>query len=207
MTRVWSHGATGPILDELEVGKYSVTIADEHGCSMKTRFFINQNPGPAKPIIFQSGDSLYITTQAKSYQWFKDDIAIDNADQQAFKYTEVGSYSVQVFDRDKCSASSDYFYAQALPVSFETESYTLKQMEVYPNPAVNQINLRLFVNELAMTSFIIYDSHGRFMQSGEIGMVNDSNVETLTIDQYPQGIYIIRAKVNDEIVTRRFIKQ
>jgi hypothetical protein len=45
------------------------------------------------------------------------------------------------------------------------------------------------------------------MQSEEMGMVNDSNVKTLSVDQYPQGVYIIRAKVNNEIVTKRFIKQ
>ena len=102
-------------------------------------------------------------------------------------------------------ASSDYFYARD-PLPFNNQSFTLQQVDIYPNPATQDINVRLHVSEPAATSITIYDLQGRVMLTRDLGIVNSQITEILRVDQYPSGAYLIRAKANKEIVTRRFIK-
>ena len=44
------------------------------------------------------------------------------------------------------------------------------------------------------------------MMTKELGVMHSQITETLSVDQYPAGTYLIRAQANDEIVTKRFIK-
>jgi len=205
---VWSHGATGANLNTLENGKYIVTIADKHGCFMNAEYTINQDPGPAKPTITQAGDSLYVAQQATNYQWFRDSIAITNANQRSLKITEEGTYSVQIFNDKSCMASSDYFYAKDPPPPsiIGNQTFTMQQVDIYPNPAIEEIKVRLYLNEPAATSITIYDFQGRVMLTRDLGVVNTQIIESLRVDQYPSGTFLIRVKANQEVLTRRFIK-
>ena len=202
---VWKHGITGPNLNHLQEGKYQVTITDVHGCYMEAEYTISQNPEPEKPSISQSGDSLYVVQTAEQYQWFKDNTPIAGANQRSLKYTEAGTYSVQISNDQQCTASSDDFFAKDPPIS-GTGSYTMSQVDVYPIPAVEHVNVRLIVNEAASTSMKIYDFQGRLMETKEVGMVNNQIIESVNISQYPSGNYLLQITANQEVITRRFIK-
>ena len=82
----------------------------------------------------------------------------------------------------------------------------MQQVEIYPNPAIEEINVRLYLNEPAATSITIYDFQGRVMLSRDLGVINSQITENLGVDQYPSGMFLIRVKANQEIVTRRFLK-
>jgi len=71
---------------------------------------------------------------------------------------------------------------------------------------INHINVRISLNRPADASITIYDFQGRVMLTRELSNVNSQIIETLRIDQYPSGAYLIRAKANNEIVTHRFVK-
>jgi len=202
---VWDHGATGASLSDLKDGKYSVTITDTHGCFMKKEYTINQTPGPAKPTILQAGDSLYIVQQAASYQWFKDSVAIIGGNRQAVHISEAGTYSVEISNDNTCIVSSDYFQSREPILPLGTNG-TFYQVEFYPVPVQNEINYRITLNEPAATTVTIYDFTGKVLLTRELGVVRSFATEALPFAEYPTGAYLIRAKANNEIVTRRFIK-
>jgi gliding motility-associated-like protein len=53
------------------------------------------------------GDSSILVVQpADSIQWFKDDLAIDNANQTQFAATKTGSYYAMLFNKEGCSLAT-----------------------------------------------------------------------------------------------------
>jgi hypothetical protein len=171
---------------------------------MKSSYSVNQDPGPVKPLIIQESDSLYIEQTASSYQWYRDSTAIHGAVAQSIKISEAGVYSVQVVTEHKCVSSSDYFYAKDPPAPIVlSENFTV---EFYPNPAVDYLNVRLSLAEPSKAMLSIYDFQGRLMDSKEMSAIQSLHSESLEIAHYPAGTYLIRAKANNEIITRRFIK-
>ena len=148
----WAHGANGATLNSLENGSYQVTITDKHGCFMDKVYTVNQDSGPTHPIIKQSGDSLYVVNQTANYQWYRDEVAIDQANQQSTKITEAGVYSVQISNDKNCQASSDLFHAKdPFP---GTANSNFRQVQFYPIPVVNDINVRIFTNATGRRQYL-----------------------------------------------------
>ena len=200
---VWAHGATGPELKSLSHGNYKVTIADEHGCFTEASYLINEKPGPPKPEVVQSGDSLMVTDPAISYQWYKDSVMVAGATDKLLRITEAGAYSVQVTNELSCVSTSDFFYAEDPPLF--NQAFTFRQVEFYPNPAPKHIKVRILLNQPAATSVSIYDFMGRELLYRDLGVATQV-FEEIPLDRYPAGTYLIRAKADDEIITQRFIK-
>jgi hypothetical protein len=205
---VWEHGITGQELNGLEDGIYTVTITDKHGCFMNSDYTVNQDPGPNKPIIIQSADSLYVTQQAANYQWFKDSVAVTGANQQVLKITTSGTYSVQISNDLNCQTSSDYFYAEDPPLTTVTpgnQTLSMQQLDIYPNPVADNLHVRLSLNEPASTSITIFDFQGRVIENRELGVVQSQLTENININHLPSGTFLIRIRANQELITRRFI--
>lgn len=62
-----------------------------------------------KPIYCQdSGDSSVLVVQpTDSIQWFRDDLAIDGANQPTYRVTKSGSYYAMLFNRDGCTLATN----------------------------------------------------------------------------------------------------
>ena len=201
-TYTWDHGASGPSLQSLEPGSYTVTIRDVHGCYMKSVYSVDQLEGLKTPEINQLADSLFVSNVASSYQWFKNDVAIAGANTASLKISGAGNYSVEIGNEQNCRTISDPFFAK----DPENSAFTIRGVNFYPNPSVNDINVRISLNQPAYASVAIYDLRGRLMLTRDLGTVNYQVVEKIAVDQFPAGAYLIRTKVDKEVVTQRFLK-
>ena len=204
----WSHGASGPRIRSLSEGRYTVTVTDKHGCFMDKTFTVNQQPGLAKPQINQFADSLFVTQNASGYQWFKEGNKITGANSQKLKITEPGTYSIQIHNEQGCTSSSDYFDAQdPRPYARSIDqSLTFQHFEFYPNPAVIDMNVVMAVSQPADVVIEVLDFQGKNIQSKDLGRVYSRIQENINVASYPSGIYLLRVKAGDEIITRRFVK-
>jgi hypothetical protein len=201
---VWQHGATGSTLEDLAPGKYQVTITDEHGCFMKSDYTVGLASSPDKPIISQLADSMFVNQKNMQYQWYKDGQPITNATEQVLKISEGGRYWVEVSNDQSCTTSSDYFIAD--DPFFGVNEYLIRQVEFYPNPAINDLNVKLWTGQPAEAELSIYDLTGRIIKKQSLGKVSPISTHSISVRELPSGTYLIRAKADDEIVTRRFIK-
>ena len=204
----WTHDVSGPNLNSLEDGVYSVIITDVHGCYMDKSFTINQAPGLAKPKIEQTADTLYVMQKAASYQWYKDGSKIPGADQRTLRIIEPGTYSLQISNEEGCTASSDYFNAKdPRPYARSTDpTLSFQHFEFYPNPVVSNMQVKISVNQPSIVTIEVLNFQGMKLQSKHVGIVHSQTTESLNVDGYPPGIYLLRAKTGDEIITRRFVK-
>lgn len=70
---------------------------------------------------------------------------------------------------------------------------------VYPNPAVNQLEVRIFAEENAS-----YQIHSMIGQVVKVGKLNN---KTINVANLKAGIYILQINDGDEILTKKFIKK
>ncbi len=77
------------------------------------------------------------------------------------------------------------------------------EADVYPNPAVNQFNLRLFSSSTDAYSVDVYDINGRLLDSHQ---VTDSNLHVEMGEKYADGMYFIKVTQGDMTKTLRLVK-
>ena len=69
---------------------------------------------------------------------------------------------------------------------------------VYPNPAKNQIFVE---TEMNIEEISVYDTFGRLMTT-----VNGQQ-KTVDVSELNNGVYFVRIKSNNEVITRQFVKE
>ncbi len=74
-----------------------------------------------------------------------------------------------------------------------------EEFTVYPNPAVNQIEVRIFAEENAS-----YQIHSMLGQVVKVGTLHS---KTININNLKTGMYILQINDGDEILTKRFVKK
>ena len=78
----------------------------------------------------------------------------------------------------------------------------LTSFRIYPNP----VNDRLYIKaEVEIEEVVVYDIYGR-QQVNKTTRQQDNEM-TVDVSELNSGIYFVRIKTVDEVVTKRFIKQ
>ncbi len=72
-----------------------------------------------------------------------------------------------------------------------------KQLQLYPNPATQQVNLMFEATEEAITSINIMDISGRLVQQQNIQTTKGSNTALLDVSNLQSGMYLVNIKVGD----------
>ncbi len=201
-TYSWSGGASTPSLSNLAAGTYTLTVTDDVGNQRTASFVVNADPGPTKPVITVAENTLSAPT-ADSYQWFLNGVEIDGAVDQDFEATEAGDYMVIVYDESGCSASSDEI--PVTPVSTNTD---ISRLSIYPNPVSSEVNIDVSMNtSYNWVGVAIYTLSGRPVYKRRFGQITRRQLkQKLNLSKLRRGAYIIKIKVNKEVVVRRLIK-
>ncbi|WP_223034981.1 T9SS type A sorting domain-containing protein [Hanstruepera marina] len=79
------------------------------------------------------------------------------------------------------------------------DEFEMSQISVTPNPAADYINIEIPNNSLNFVSEL-YDITGK-------QVLRKENLETLDVSQLKTGIYILRIKTDNGVVSRRIVKE
>jgi regulation of enolase protein 1 (concanavalin A-like superfamily) len=221
-TYSWSHGPKSKNLSNLSGGNYTVTISDASGCTVKKKITLNTQPGPAKPIITRSNNNLHLEgVNGLSVQWYLNGSLIQGADGQNLTMNKSGEYHVIVHDPNGCFAASDVFKAtikqeddeveqeEEAPAiaSVKKDNSTIQQLRVYPVPASTILNIDLQASKMAEISYQILSMAGNLLLDHSFDQDSESKSFFIDVSDLPAGIHLLKLKVFDEIITRRFLKQ
>ena len=81
-------------------------------------------------------------------------------------------------------------------------------IDLYPNPTETDLNIRMILSQRSAVEILMYDELGR--QIGEKWyegeLTRGQRIETLKVDQLPEGIYTVKVYVNGEETVLRFTK-
>lgn len=196
-TYQWSNGTKNEDLFNLPSGSYTATVTDNNGCTAAQSATVTQ---PAMPLIVNgtvtgstgNNGAVDITitggTSPYFYNWSGGAVAEDLTGLTA------GTYTVEVTDINGC-ATSNTFTVPSL-TGIVNPNGEIVSIEVYPNPASQQVNVRLTGTEVErlritdMLGQIVFDTDNRF-----------SSLSINTSD-FSAGSYYIHATINGNIITR-----
>ena len=85
---------------------------------------------------------------------------------------------------------------------FSINNFNDKNVLIYPNPAVNEITIQ-WQQPIKTYQIELIDAKGKTMSKEEARVQN----KTLQISTFPPGLYMIKIRNEDQLLTYKFIKQ
>ena len=86
--------------------------------------------------------------------------------------------------------------------------YTLSNLELFPNPSFNEIEIMYNIKDCESMSIRIYDIKGRLLRDIlDENFQSGANNINLDISDWAQGTYIVKVQTEDAVLSKSFIKQ
>lgn len=160
----------------------------EFNDSLQTSIRIDYNQACALnsvPVIVENSGDLTSSETGVSYQWFLDGNPIPSSNTQTITPTQDGDYTVEVTYANGCPETSAPYTVTLTAIN----DYILKDFNIYPNPASNQV--RIEGQKLNFNKFSIYN------YSGQQVLEFTRNGNVVDISKLSKGVYFIR--IEDKI--------
>ncbi|MFG4004834.1 M4 family metallopeptidase [Flavobacterium aquidurense] len=195
----WFDGSTAPVYVTTEGGDYYVTVYNENGIGKILNTTISILENNIVPQIEHAGDKkLTALNEGVSYQWFLNDRPIPNAVEKSIITIWEGNYSLQVTNNNGCNSISAPFDSKGMLIGKITNPF-----RVFPNPAVDTVNIFLSEKIEGETQIKIYTMDGKTVLSKlYTSMPSNINVSGLI-----PGVYILECNVQGKKYTAKIIKK
>jgi hypothetical protein len=128
--------------------------------------------------------------------------------QYQYNYPMTGSPQGKLYFRVKIMNKDGQFIYSAVKVASSGENATL-QPSVYPNPVVNEVNIRLATPQTGSLSAELLSMNGQVLQSRQFSGTKLTNIQFSLNRKYPSGAYFLRVKnagAGSQAVTKIFIQ-
>ena len=159
------------------------------------------------PIISRIAEGSSVVTLQSSYKsgnnWYVDGAIIDGVTGRQYIVEEGGNYTV-VVSIDGCVGGSEGYDVVLTSVETQEEVAT----SLYPNPAVNYVNVELSSsNNNGISEISIVNANGRTIMTKLPG--SRSHIRKLEIDisDFNSGTYFLMIKTGDSLLRKRFSKR
>ncbi len=190
----WNTGATTQTIGVTQGGWYKVNIVTANDCKGKDSVYVDIYPvaeltgvaytNTANHYMF-SGTGIYNITD---YQWDFGDGNTSTDPNPSHWYANAGAYTVKVIASNRCGSKQASITVNA-PVGLQTLQYDQGLLNIYPNPAVNDLYLE---NKTGTTfkDISFYSSMGQQVLQNTPDQGNDKL--HLDISGLAQGMYLMR---------------
>ncbi len=132
--------------------------------------------------------------------------ANNNSGVNNYTYTDNGLaagthyYRIRRVDKD---GKSEYTDIKTIKITISGANVVIR-----PNPVVGSIlEMAISVPQTTKTSVQIMTVEGKLMLKQDIKLTTGNNLVKLNIDFVPSGIYLLQVQLNNEVVTKKFIRQ
>ncbi|MEM6270972.1 MAG: HYR domain-containing protein [Bacteroidota bacterium] len=193
----WSTGGTTPMITANMPGIYWVDVTDSIGCTGRDSFLVVANQ--PMPTVTPTGAALCAQPNFASYQWFQNGAAVPGATMPCFTPTTDGNFSVVVLDSIGCEGTSDTVFFVGV-----REALNHPGFEIFPNPAHNQLNVRMVQPLNEAGTVMLYDLAGRIVMRHEFEQL--SGTVTLDLGDVSAGSYIVEIKGDSFLGRRRLLR-
>jgi len=178
-----------------------------NGCTTLTRTSVSAvvNPIPALPTITADNSNaaapVLTSSSSSGNQWFRNDVSISGATSNTFTITQEGTYKVQVTLLGCVGAMSA---GQAFVIT-GAEGFEPNQVQLYPNPAGDELVLNLSgFKPKESVGIVIVDLLGR--QAKVAKGVGGEEVR-IDIREITSGQYIAVMEQGGQRVAKLFVKK
>lgn len=183
----WSTGAT--IQSGLVgSGTHWVIVTDSNGCSASDTIKVTLLPVPfvylGSDVTIPQGSDITLDAgnPGESYLWST------GATTQTIKANTTGTYSVTVTNSHGCSAS-DAIVVTVEPVGVNGVTAINGVLNLHPNPARDQVTIRVNDAKLIGSTLSLVDAFGRVVRTVQA----TGKEHVLSLDGLATGIYLLKA--------------
>lgn len=185
---------------------YTVRIIDVNGCISRDTVVVAVKPAAPEAKITRQGNTLF-STQAATYQWFKDGQPIQGATERTYNFTDqtgAGVYRVRVTNVEGCTYLSATYIVTISSV--EEDVVISGQAIVYPNPAHNSAKVIIPTVAGAKVDIQLVNTLGTVVYStSEIASVSAYTMD-LPLQNLVDGVYLVKVIANGKEWTLSFVK-
>ncbi len=201
-TYLWNTGETTSCIYVSTAGNYYVTVTNSSGCAATSNHLaitVKQIP----PVsISVNGDTL-TAYGALTYQWFFNGAAIVGATGNVLIANQPGTYSVVISDTSGC-----FIHSSDVIISGLTGEAEAMQLKVYPDPAVNLLNVDYQLQLNTKVEIYITDQLGRRVLDG----INEKEqagkyLQRIDVGRLPAASYTLNILTETGNAAFRFVKQ
>lgn len=184
-----------------ESGSYQQTYVSAAGCDSIVTLNLEIQAAPVAAIT-QTGSTLSATQSGLTYQWIdcgNGNSPISGATASSFNPGSNGSYAV-IVTQNNCSDTSACFAVTGLKVSDRING---NHIQVYPNPANNQITLTTS-KPLINAAYKVINILGQTIKEAQ--QLN-GNKFTITLGSATPGMYMLEVQENNKTTRIKLIKE
>lgn len=199
----WTRGDTTRAITVREGGGYGVTVTHPNGCRTSSPSILVRVIDPT-PGIERVGDTLRSSGGYASYRWFRDGLLIDGVAGRVYLPTQSGRYSVEGTTPEGCVGRSDEIEFVAAGVDRELPGAAVR---IAPIPTRDRLTIDLDTDHPSWMQIEIVDARGALLRSFADHTDGGRWRSDLSITDLPAGAYLIRIRLDQGILTRRFVKK
>jgi hypothetical protein len=174
----------------------SLTISSKNiKCSSTVDATILIFKPPATPMISELDSFLVCSIEGVEYVWFCDDVEVPNSNKKQIVPTVSGLYSVKIFDKNGCIASSDFY-------NFDTTSiYHIDNLDYVIKTTDNHIFIYLREG-IERVDFELIDILGRVIFKGDNDNKNIIEIEKTNL---LKGVYFLKILIDGNVTLEKIV--
>ena len=202
----WSDGGSNQNLNNLIAGTYYVSITDSNGCSITKSIQISQpaamiaNTSTTPTGVQPNGTATVGVIGGKApYTYLWDDPSKQNT--ATATGLSAGTYHVSITDADTCHTTATATVSHHTGIG---KPKSIIDVEIYPNPADQFVDLEVKSNKTENFEIVLYDELGRqVFHAIERGKM--SLKKQIDISELENGIYMIRILTGKNEISRKLL--
>ena len=192
-----------PIAGPTSTTTYTVVGTATGGCTNVDSVTVTVVGNPGLPSVAEVLDSLMCSPSYTAYQWYFNGVAIPGATSQNYNFTANGNYYVEVFNVLGCSTVSAVFSVNDVGVS-EFEKAIL--LSIYPNPTSNDVTMEYLLQKPENVKINLMNIAGQLIYAEHINALVGKNKMTISLAEQAAGIYYLQIITNENLVTKKVVK-
>ncbi len=205
---LWTPGnATTPTLTVTAAGTYYLQLTDYCGNVYNDSIVVTVDL-PVASFTSVSGGSIFIftntSTNATSYMWDFGDGNTSTAVNPQHVYAGLDStYTVTLIATNACGSDTITVIITTVDVPQNLET---RGLNIYPNPVNENLTLDFGLLIGEDITINVFDIQGRVLITDQINGESGSFQKVINVNSLTHGIYFVRIATNDEVITKKIIK-
>ncbi|MBK7965310.1 MAG: T9SS type A sorting domain-containing protein [Bacteroidetes bacterium] len=196
---LWSNSDTTTTITVSDTGAYYFIQTEFNGvCVYHSDTIQLSNFAAVTPIITYNNSSL-IASGAGNFQWYFNNNPITGATSNILSpITQSGDYTVTLLDVNSCFTTSNSYL---LSVGISPLSNSLTQLLIYPNPSIDQVNIKFTSNIKTPSKLIIKNILGQTLIETDFEIIRGENSNSINISGLSKGTYTLNLLTPDASLT------
>ena len=192
-----------PVAGPTVTTTYTVVGTATGGCTNTDSVTIYVLGNPGLPAVAEVIDSLMCTPSYFAYQWYYNGLPIAGATSQNYNFTLNGNYYVEVFNALGCSTVSAVITINDVGIS-ENDNASL--LSIYPNPTTNKFTLEFNFAKAGLMKINVMNISGQVVYSEEVSVQAGTYKKEISLLENANGIYSLQVITNENVITKKIVK-